>query len=170
VSLDAYITGKLREIHQNRMLRRIFALSPASAYAHMSVLAAATGVARVTGATMYDAICAALAALPVAARRVAKVVMTPAAYYAMVKELANGAAALFGAPDQAMLGFKVVLCDYASTPVVGDLKAIHVNYDDALSIESDKDIDLDIVKVVCGSDYDINITDVNRLRLVGVAA
>lgn len=167
-ALDSYITEKLTELHQNRMLRRIFAAAPTGDYRHMSVYDSTVGVKSVSGSTTYDAICAALAALPVSARRAAKVAMTPTAYFAMVKELSNGAAALFGAPEQAMLGFSVVLSDYASKILVGDLKVIHVNYDDALAIKSDEDIDLDVTKVVISSDYDVHVTDANRLRIATV--
>ena len=168
--LDGYFTGKLTEIHQNRMLRRVFATAATGEYKHMSVYDATVGVKTVSGATTYKAICAALAALPVAARRAAKVVMTPSTYFEMVQELANGAAALFSSPEQAMLGFKVVLCDYASKILVGDLKVIHANYDEPLAIKGDEDVDTDIVKVVALSDYDIRITDANRLRIAEVTA
>lgn len=170
LQLGAYIESKLQEIHRNRIYRRMFASSASGNYAHMSVYNAAVGIAEVQGATMYDAICACLAALPASVRSVAKVAMQPMAYFNMVKELTNGAATLFGRPQESMLGFAVVLCDYATQPLVGDLKTIRVNYDDPLFMKSDEDIDTDVVKVVINGDYDIQVEDKNRLRRVKVAA
>ena len=109
-------------------------------------------------------------ALPASVRSVAKVVMQPMEYYKMVKELTGGAATLFGRPQESMLGFAVVLCDYATQPIVGDLKTIRVNYDDPLFVKSDEDIDTDVIKVVINGDYDIQVEDKNRLRRVKVAA
>lgn len=170
LQLGAYIEAKLQEIHRNRIYRRMFATSASGNYAHMSVYNAAVGIAEVQGATMYDAICACLAALPASVRSVAKVAMQPMAYFNMVKELTNGAATLFGRPQESMLGFAVVLCDYATQPLVGDLKTIRVNYDDVLYVKSDEDIKKDVVTVVVGGDYDIQVEDKNRLRRVKVAA
>lgn len=170
LQLGAYIERKLQEIHRSRIYRRMFASSASGDYTHMSVYNAAVGIAEVQGDTMYDAICAALAALPASVRSAAKVAMQPMAYFAMVKELTNGAATLFGRPQESMLGFAVVLCDYATQPLVGDLKTIRVNYDDALYVKSDEDIKKDVVTVVVGGDYDIQVEDKNRLRRVKVAA
>ena len=170
VDLAGYIQAKLNEIHQERLYKRMFATSAAGDYAHMSLYHADTGIAEVTGATMYEAICAALSALPAKVRAASKVAMTPMAYFAMVKELSGGAATLFGTPDKAMLGFGVVLCEYATEPIVGDLKTIRVNYDDALFLKTDEDIDTDVIKFVINGDYDIQVEDANRLRRVKVAA
>ena len=96
--------------------------------------------------------------------------MTPAKWFALIKELTNASATLFGKPDEAALGFKVVLCDWATTTLVGDLKTIHANYDDPLSLKSDEDIDLDVTKVVINGDYDIQIEEPHRLRRLTVGA
>ena len=170
VDLAGYIQAKLNEIHQERIYNRMFATGATGDYAHMSLYHADTGIAEVSGATTYEAICAALSALPAKVRAAAKVVMTPMAYFSMIKELSNGAATLFGTPDKAMLGFGVVLCEYATQILVGDLKTIRVNYDDALFLKTDEDIDDDVIKFVINGDYDIQVEDANRLRRVKVAA
>ena len=166
--LDAYLSGKLTEAHRERLYRRVFSTTAAGDYAHMSVYNAAVGVQSVAAGTLYEGICAALAALPVAARRVAKVALTPAAYYGMVKDLAAGAQALFGTPSASVLGFAVELCDNAVKPVVGDLKTIHVNYDASLKLESDSNVRTGVTDVVISADYDIQIEDAGRLRIVEV--
>jgi len=168
--LDAYLTAKLTEFHRERQYRRMFSVAASGNYAHMSVYNAAVGVKTVTGATLYEGICNAIAALPMAARRVAQVALTPTAYYGMIRELANGAQTLFGTPSEAVLGFKVALCDNAVKPVVGDLKTIHVNYDAPLSLETDMHAKTGVTDVVVSGDCDIQIEDANRLRIVEVAA
>lgn len=167
--LYGYVEAKLQEIHRDRVLRRMHATDATGNFKHMSVYDATVGIKTVSGETMYMAICTALADLPASIRRVARVAMQPMAYFSMIKELSNGAATLFGKPEDAMLGFKVVLDDYAAQPIVGDLKTIRVNYDDALSLKSDEDIKKDVITMVINGDYDIQIEDANRLRLVSVA-
>ena len=168
--LDAYLTGKLTEIHRERQYRRMFATGATGNYAHMSVYNAEVGVKSVSGKTLYEAICNALADLPVAARRVAKVALTPAAFYGMVRDLANGAQALFGTPNASVLGFEAVLCDNAVKPVVGDLKTIHVNYDEPLNVKAQEVIRKGIIDVVVSGDCDIQIEDAGRLRIAEVTA
>lgn len=168
--LHGYVTARLQEIHRDRLYARALAASASGSYAHMSVYHADAGVKTVTGATAYEAIVAAIAALPLAARRTAKALMTPAVYYAMIRELANGATPLFGTVDQRVLGFEVVLCENAGEILVGDLKTIHVNYDDALGIDVESHARTGVTDVVIYGDYDIQIEDANRLRIAKVAA
>lgn len=170
VDLANYVQAKLNEIHQDRIYRRMFSTTATGDYAHMSLYNANVGIAEVTGATTYEAIIAALAALPARVRTVAKVVMQPLTYFNMIKEVTNGAATLFGKPGESVLGFGVVLCEHATQILVGDLKTIRVNYDDALFLDTDKDIDTDVIKFVINGDYDIQVEDASRLRRVKVAA
>lgn len=169
-AISAYIDQRHYDFMRDDLLTHIFAASPETSCEHMSVLGTNVGLAKVTAATELDAVLAALAALPTAARRVAKVAMTPAKWYAMVKALANGAATLFTKPDEAALGFKVVLCDYATTTLVGDLKTIHLNYDAPITIERERHALPRTTDIVMSTYFDIRVLQKDRLRLVGVTA
>ena len=92
-----------------------------------------------TGETMYDAIVAALGDLADEFSVNASVVMKKSDYYAMVKELANNAEALFGKKEPSILGYPVVFCDKAAVPVVGDFTYYGINYDIGTIFETDKD-------------------------------
>ncbi len=91
------------------------------------------------GATMYDAIVAALADLADDFAANARVMMKKADYFAMVKALANDSEALFGSKPQSILGYPVVFCDKAAIPVVGDFDFYGINYDIGTIYETDKD-------------------------------
>ena len=91
------------------------------------------------GATMYDAIVAALGDLADDYAVNASVVMKKADYYAMVKALANDSEALFGSKPASILGYPVHFCDKATIPVVGDFKFYGINYDIGTIFETDKD-------------------------------
>ncbi|MBR3797142.1 MAG: phage major capsid protein [Clostridia bacterium] len=168
-AISAYIDQKHYDFKRDHLLSHIFATSPEAGCEHMSVLGSNVGLATVTGATELDAILAALAALPARVRRVAKVAMTPAKWYALVRTLANGATTLFTKPDEAALGFKVVLCDYATTTLVGDLKTIHLNYDAPIQIERERHALERTTDIVLSTYYDIRVLQKDRLRLVSVA-
>ena len=174
--LDAYISSRLQYDHRRRMRSRIFAAAGTTGdLAHMSVYTKGAGNPDLPvsqGADTLEAVQNAIAALPDGVREVAKVVMTYADWMEMIKTLANGATALFGAPTKEMLGFEVITCDYVGSDgiLVGDLSAIHVNYDDPLRLKTDEDIDLDMTKIVIAYDYDIRIEDPNKLRLAKVGA
>jgi ATP-dependent Clp protease protease subunit len=190
--LNAYITKRMTEQHRAFMRSRIFlhgssgAAPSAGDFTHMSVYgttsangdmcitAVTTAQASTdpTGAEILAAIQAAIAALPEGVRDEAKVVMPYADWQLMISTLANGAATLYGAPAKTVLGFEVVICDScvrANGYLVGDLSTLHVNYDDPLRLETDRDINLDMDLTVIGYDYDIRCEDANRLRLAKLA-
>ena len=180
--LAGYITQRLNYGHRALMRARLFAhgssgAAPSSGdFTHMSVYGTGSGnmaITAVTGATLLAAIQAAIAALPEGVRDDAKVVMPYADWMTLIGTLANGAVALFGAQAKSLLGFEVVICDSvvpANGYLVGDLSALHVNYDDPLRLETDRDIDLDMDLTVIGYDYDIQCEDTSRLRLAKVSS
>lgn len=113
-----------------------------TAHAHMSFYAEDTGVTlikTITGVTLYDAIKNALADLPDEFSSNAKVMMRRADYYDIIGDLANSAESLFGNKPASILGYPVVFCDKAVTPVVGDFSFYGINYDIGAVYETDKD-------------------------------
>lgn len=91
------------------------------------------------GATMYAAICNALADLADDYAANAKVVMKKSDYYAMIQTLANSSEALFAEKPAMVLGHPVIFCDKAAIPVVGDFSFYGINYDIGAIYETDKD-------------------------------
>jgi len=91
------------------------------------------------GATMYDAIAAALGDLADDFAANASIVMKKSDYYAMIKTLTNDADTLFGAKPASILGVPVIFCDKATIPVVGDFRYYGINYDIGAIYETDKD-------------------------------
>lgn len=190
--LNGYITKRMTEQHRAFMRSRIFAHGSSGAapsagdLTHMSVYGttAANGDMCITAVTynktetdteadgILGAIQAAIAALPEGVRDEAKVVLPYADWAKLYKGLANGAVALFNEQAKKVFGFEVVICDSVAAAngyLVGDLSALHVNYDDPLRLETDRDINLDMDLTVIGYDYDIRCEDANRLRLAKVA-
>lgn len=140
------VEGALRSALAKR--EKHFAFLPAatcatdSAHKHMSFYQQADNAYVITakeGATMYDAIVAALGDLADDYSVNASVVMKKSDYFAMVKALANDSEALFGSKPQSILGFPVVFCDKATIPVVGDFSFYGINYDIGTIYETDKD-------------------------------
>ena len=60
-------------------------------------------------------------------------------YYAMIATLANSSESLFGEKPASVLGHKVIFCDKADIPVVGDFSYYGINYDIGTIYETDKD-------------------------------
>ena len=141
------VEGALRSALAKR--EKHFAFLPAASCAndathkHMSFynqsVANTYDITAKTGATMYDAIVAALADLADDYAVNARVVMKKADYYAMIKELANDSEALFGSKPASILGYPVDFCDKATIPVVGDFSFYGINYDVGTIFETDKD-------------------------------
>ncbi len=95
----------------------------------------------VTGANLYEAITNAIADLHEDYRENATVVMKYADYVSILKELTNSSRDLFAAPPERVLGKPVVFCDSATIPVVGDFRYLHLNYENPVVFDADKDVE-----------------------------
>ena len=113
-----------------------------SAHKHMSFYNKTDSVYDITakeGATMYAAIAAALGDLADDFSANAQIMMKKSDYYAMIATLANSSESLFGEKPASVLGHKVIFCDKADIPVVGDFSYYGINYDIGTIYETDKD-------------------------------
>ncbi|WP_083540531.1 phage major capsid protein [Marinilactibacillus sp. 15R] len=118
-----------------------FATTPKVGEEHMSFYdTTEVNIKEVTGATMFESLLNAAADLEDSYAENATIVMRKADYYAMIKELANGAESLFGKKPEEVLGYPTVFIDKATVPVVGDFSYSHYNYDINALYEQDKNV------------------------------
>lgn len=106
-------------------------------------------VKAVEGEDLYSAITNALADLHEDFRENAAVCMRYADWVGLIKELSNNAVPLYGKQPEEVIGAPVFFCDAAyvtdnddkiGTPIVGDFRYFHINYDPDTIYDSDKDI------------------------------
>jgi HK97 family phage major capsid protein len=110
---------------------------------HMTFYEKSSGsfvLTEVEGADLYEAITNAIADLHENFRENASVVMKYADYVSILKTLANSSKDLFSAPPERVLGKPVVFCDSATTPIVGDFRYLHLNYENPVVFDTDKDV------------------------------
>lgn len=173
VELVSTIESNLRSALAKREKHFAFLSKTAAAsdttHAHMSFYAAANGIKEVSGETLYDAIVNALADLADDYAANAGVVMTKAAYYGLIKELANSSDRLFDSKPASILGYPVTFCDKADMPVVGDFSYYGINYDIGAVYDTDKDVDKGEYKFVLTAwgDQQIRMKSAFRLAKVG---
>lgn len=106
-------------------------------------------VKAVEGEDLYSAITNALADLHEDFRENAAVCMRFADWVGLIKELSNNAVPLYGKQPEEVIGAPVFFCDAAyvtdngdkiGTPIIGDFRYFHINYDPDTIYDSDKDI------------------------------
>lgn len=129
LGLVQFAQSQLENAASELELARAFAQTPATGEEHMSLYSDTNAIKKVGGATLFDAINMSLADLKDADRNVAKIYMTPTDFASIKKELANGAATLWGATPQEIFGVPVQLTSYAKTPVIGNFSKYQGNYD-----------------------------------------
>lgn len=168
--LVSYVQNALQSGLATKEKKCLFNADPAAAEAHMSFYAASNGIKRIEGATLYDAIVAALGDLNDAFAANATVLMTRAQYLAMVRELANDNATLWGSKPEDILGARVVFVDKAVTPIVGDFRYLRINYDITPKYDSDKDVTTGDSLFVLTAWLDIQFLLKSAFRLVSVAS
>ena len=122
----------------------------------------------ISGKTKYLAIRSAIAKLPKMFRKNAKVVMTYEDYLEIIDALSNGTTNFFNAPPEMVLGKPAIFMDEATTPIVGDLKYLQINYNPETLYDRDKDIDSGIEEFVLTNWFDIQFRLRSAFRLAKV--
>lgn len=151
-------------------MNRMFASAPTTDYAGMSFYSTQNGVKSVTGDTRIKAIGAALADLPIAFRRNAKVVMSASEWFEMWEDSLNKSGMFFENRPQTLFGKEVILVDDAIDPIVGDFSYARINYDIDTTFDVDKDVDNGIYKYVLTAWYDIKLRLKSAFRVAKVSA
>lgn len=140
-NIEREVSNALVSQQAAKLLKVTFASAPAVGEEHMSLYASgANAIIEVQGATLLDAILAAYGDLEEAYSKNASVVMRRLDYINMIRALSNGAESLFGKKPEDIIGIPVDFCDRATTPVVGDFRYLHLNYDMAPLYDTDKDV------------------------------
>ncbi len=170
MNLVGYVQNALQSGLATKEKKCLFSQNLPADEAHMSFYSAANNIKVVEGATMYEAIVAAMGDLNDAFAENAVVVMRRDMYLAMIKDLANGSATLFGAPPKDVLGTRVVFCDKAVRPIVGDFRYLRINYDITPKYDSDKDVDSGDSIFVLTAWIDIQFLLKSAFRIVAVSA
>ena len=128
----------------------------------------ASAIKKVTGATMYEAIINGICDLEEDYAQDAVLVMRKVDYFKMIKELVNQNATLFGAKPEEVLGIPVKFIDACETPILGDFKYSHYNYDLSMEYDSDKEILTGVRRFVVTAWVDHRITMKSAFRLLTV--
>ena len=167
-NLVTEIENALRSGLAANEMSRMFAASPASGYEEMSFYSTTNAITAVEGTTKQKAIAAALADLPIAFRRNAKIVMSATDWFEMWGDNLNQSGMFFENRPLMLFGKEVVLVDDAIYPVVGDFSYARINYDIGATYDTDKDVDSGIYKFVLTAWYDIKLRLKSAFRLAKV--
>ena len=127
-----------------------------------------SAIKKVTGETMYEAIINGICDLEEDYAQDAVLVMRKVDYFKMIKELVNQNATLFGAKPEEVLGIPVKFIDACETPILGDFKYSHYNYDLSMEYDSDKEILTGVRRFVVTAWVDHRITMKSAFRLLTV--
>ncbi|WP_339194273.1 phage major capsid protein [Paenibacillus sp. FSL P4-0176] len=144
----------------------VFAKTPNVGEEHMSFYSTQNAITEVTGASLYIAIKKAVAALPEDFRENASIVMAYTDYMDIIEVLANGSATLYTAQPEQILGKPVFFCDAAvGSPIVGDFRYSHFNYDPQIMYDRDKNVRTGIWDFVLTAWFDHRIKLKSAFRI-----
>ena len=107
---------------------------------HMNIYSSQNAIKEVEGEDLFKAINLALVDLEDMYYENATIVMRRADYMKMIDKLSNGNTSFYDKQPEQVLGVKVVFCELAEKPIVGDFSQLHLNYEIDSVFESDKDI------------------------------
>lgn len=169
VDLAGKIDAALRSALAMKEKLRAFATAPDDAHAHMSFYSKETGIKKVYGENMLQAILNAYGDLADFYANGAKVVMRRSDYTTMLQSLANGSDTLWGKKPEDVIGIPVVFNDRAVTPIVGNFAYAQQNYDVGAVYDADKDVkkgEYYFVLTAWG-DHRIKLKSAFRLAVIG---
>ncbi len=170
VGLVQYINNALGSGLAAKEKKVMFAASAGLGEEHMSFYHTSNGIKKLEKTTMYDAILAGLSDLDDDFLGNARLVMKRSDYLAMIKELANQSATLWGAKPEDVLGVPVTFCDAAATPILGDFNFAQLNYDPSITFDTDKDITTGDSRFALTAWVDFRILLPSAFRLCAVNA
>jgi HK97 family phage major capsid protein len=168
LDLVAVIENALRSALATKEKLNAFAVAPDQDHKHMSFYA--TGIKKIAGTTIIDAIIAALGDLADMYAGNATVVMRRQDYYKAIRSLTNGAESLFGKKPEDVIGVPVIFNDRAVMPIVGDFRYSKQNYDIGTIYETDKDGkkgEYYFILTTWG-DHQIRLKSAFRIAIIGV--
>nr|WP_175074655.1 phage major capsid protein [Terribacillus sp. AE2B 122] len=168
VELVTYVDNALASGLAAKEKKDALAATPKEGLEHMSFYEGAK-VKRVSGATKYAAIKAAIADLHEDYRENAKIVMSYKDYTDIIEDLANGNATFYQAQPEQVLGKPATFVDAATEPIVGDFNYFGINYD-AMTYDTDKNVDTGDYLFVLTAWYDQQRTLDSAFRIATVEA
>lgn len=171
LNIEAAVTSALDSAMASKELSVMFATAPKSGEEHMSFYQTGdNAVKTITGTNLIDTIIDAFGDLEDIYQDGAAVCMRRQDYYKAIREMANGAESLFGKKPDDVIGYPVIFCDRAVTPVVGDFSYLQENFDCPPWLDSGKDVKLGIRMMTETAVYDIKRLLNAAFRLVKVTA
>lgn len=173
VNVSAAVDAGLASSGARKELKMIFGTDLGADVKHMSLYQKNSSeqslITEVEGGTMFDAWCAAFAALDDDWREHAAGVMRFSDYVGMLRQIAPNAS-LFDATPEKVLGVPVCFTEYATTPVVGDFSMLHLNFACAPWYDVEKVPADGLRRFYLNSLYDIQVKMASAFRLVKVKA
>lgn len=171
LDIESAITSALDSAMANKELSVMFATAPKEGEEHMSFYQTGTNaIKQIAGSNLIDTIIDAFGDLEDVYQAGAAVCMRRQDYYKAIRVLANGAESLFGKKPEDVIGYPVIFCDRATTPVVGDFAYLQENFDCPPWMDSDKDVKLGLRLMTETAVYDIKRLLNAAFRLVKVTA
>lgn len=162
-----YIESALKEGLADKEKYCLFKTSK-SGEEHMNIYSTTNKIKKVSGDTLFKAIKNALSSLDDKYYERASIVMRRSDYNDMIEILSNSNTDFYTKQPEQVLGTRVVFCEYADKPIVGDFSQLHLNYDIDAVFDSGKNIEKgeQIFVLTAWADIKIKLTSAFRIAEV----
>lgn len=135
---------------------------------HMNIYSSQNAIKKVEGENLFKAIMLALADLEDVYYKGATIVMNRAHYLKMMDELSNCNTNFYDKQLEQILGAKIVFCEFAEKPVVGDFSQLHINYEDDFLFENKCGLTDNLDKIIISGSFDIRVRLSSAFRIAKV--
>ena len=135
---------------------------------HMNIYSSQNGIKEVEGENLFRAIKNSLDDLDDKYREKASIVMCRRDYTDMTDKLSNFKFDFYTNQSCQLLGIKVVFCEFADKPVVGDFSQLHINYEDDFLFENQCGLTEHFDNIIISGNFDIRIRLSSAFRIAKV--
>lgn len=135
---------------------------------HMNIYSSQNAIKEVEGETLFKAIKNSLDDLNEKYRERAIIVMKKRDYIDMVDKSLNSNFDFYTNQSCQLLGIKVVFCEFADKPVVGDFSQLHINYEDYILLENQRGLTDNLDNIIISGNFDIRVRLSSAFRIAKV--
>ena len=135
---------------------------------HMNIYSSQNGIKEVEEENLFKAIKLALADLDDVYFKNATIVMNRNHYLKMMDELSNCNTNFYDKQPEQVLGIKVVFCQLADKPVIGDFSQLHINYEDNILLENQRGLTEHFDNIIISGNFDIRVRLSSAFRIAKV--
>lgn len=162
-----YLKDKLRQALEYREKYCIFK-NINTEEEHMNIYSSQNAIKEIEGENLFKTIKNSLSDLGDMYCENTAIVMRKTDYIKMICDLSDENNNFYNKQFESILGVKLIFCEFAEKPVIGDFSKLHINYENGILFEKDVNATDNFNKIIVSGNFDIRLLLTSAFRIAEV--